>query len=291
MFDANRHAFLKQGLRLDRNLSILDIGANPINEPTYHALKTEKMCDVIGFEPQKDAFDELQSAKQSNEIYINAAVGDGTTQNLYIYQMSGFTSFYKIYEQAITAIRGLWKSTREQDVVPIATTPLDDIDEVNHVDLLKIDVQGAESQIIQSGKNKLSDLVAVIIELRYFRLYENEQMMGDVDSLLRSKGLILHKLTETKYSLLDSSRAIQLRPRRANSQIIDGDAVYIKDVTKLETFTNEQLALLALSGDGVFFSFDLVLLLLDELVRRGSYTDADIDTYVNMLPSELRKPQ
>lgn len=291
MFDANRHAFLKQGLRLDRNLSILDIGANPINEPTYHALKTEKMCDVIGFESQKDAFDELQSAKQSNEIYINAAVGDGTTQNLYIYQMSGFTSFYKIYEQAITAIRGLWKSTREQDVVPIATTPLDDIDEVNHVDLLKIDVQGAESQIIQSGKNKLSDLVAVIIELRYFRLYENEQMMGDVDSLLRSKGLILHKLTETKYSLLDSSRAIQLRPRRANSQIIDGDAVYIKDVTKLETFTNEQLALLALSGDGVFFSFDLVLLLLDELVRRGSYTDADIDTYVNMLPSELRKPQ
>jgi FkbM family methyltransferase len=290
VFDADRYSFLTHALGANRNLSILDIGANPINEPIYALLRNQELCDVIGFEPQKVAFDTLQSQKKSNETYVNAAVGDGSTQDLYLYEMSGFTSFFKIHEGAVATLRGFWKGTREIGVVPLATKPLDSIEDIQNVDLLKIDVQGAEYQVISSGKHKLENVFAVIIELRYFRLYEDEPMFGEIDSFLRSRGLVLHKFIDTKSGLINSTRAHKLRPRRANSQAIDGDAVYIKDITKLGDFSLDQLIQLALAADGVFYSFDLVLALLDELVKQGVMKDAEIDAYSEMLPQHLRVP-
>ncbi|NBQ28794.1 MAG: hypothetical protein EBU18_12700, partial [Rhodobacteraceae bacterium] len=90
--------------------------------------------------------------------------------------------------------------------------------------------------------------------------------------------------------LINSTRAHKLCPRRANSQAIDGDAVYIKDITKLGDFSLDQLIQLALAADGVFYSFDLVLALLDELVKQGVMKDAEIDAYSEMLPQHLRVP-
>ena len=43
------------------------------------------------------------------------------------------------------------------------------------------------------------------------------------------------------------------------SQLVDGDVVYIKDITALHSFSDDQLKHLALFADGAFNSIDLVL--------------------------------
>jgi FkbM family methyltransferase len=58
--------------------------------------------------------------------------------------------------------------TRLRDTIDMKTTPLDKIDDVPQIDILKIDVQGSEYDIIKSGRAKMADAVAVQTEVRFF---------------------------------------------------------------------------------------------------------------------------
>ena len=54
------------------------------------------------------------------------------------------------------------------------TRRLDDIDEIDALDLIKIDTQGAEAIIMSNGAKKLANVVAAITEIRFFPMYEDE---------------------------------------------------------------------------------------------------------------------
>jgi hypothetical protein len=73
------------------------------------------------------------------------------------------------------------------------------------------------------------------------------------------------------------------------SQLVDGDVVYIKDITALHAFCNDQLKHLALFADGAFNSIDLVFYLLDELVARDCITADDVDAYFAKLPDQVKR--
>lgn len=90
-----RTEFLSKTLKFRRPPNILDVGANPLDKPLYTELVESKLCNLFGFEPQKDAFDALMASKADNETYFNVAVGQQKTQTLHICKHSGFTSLYK----------------------------------------------------------------------------------------------------------------------------------------------------------------------------------------------------
>ncbi len=280
-------AVLLRHLPITRRPKVVDIGANPMAADAAHKpLLDLGACDVVGFEPQPVAFAELAKIKSDRETYLPYAVGNGSQRVLRVYQDHGMTSFLPAYEagQKAVAMRP-WSGLLEE--ITFDTKRLDDAG-LGEFDLLKIDVQGAENEVLAHAAQALAAATVVIVELRFFRLYEGEPMMGGVDSQLRDMGFELHKLLFTKTRSLRNSQNARLRHRFMRDQLIDGDAVYIKDISKIDSFSNAQLMQLSILASAVFASHSLALFCLDHLVARGAIPANLPALYVDNLPAEMR---
>lgn len=280
-------ALLRAALPLPRLTSIIDVGANPINEAPYSALLRDGGCTVTGFEPQPEAFAELQRIKGPLETYHPHAVGDGSTQTLHIYASSGLTSIFPPHLPGLGALgRPRWSRVLQR--IQMQTLALDAIPDLAPCDLLKIDIQGGEKLVFDNATRVLSSAVAVVVELRYMQLYEGEPMVGGVDESLRQQGFMLHKFMFNKSQPLPHSQAARLNRRRTADQLIDGDAVYLRHPGRITGFTDAQVMHLALLAAAVFDSHSTALYALDDLVRRG-LVPADLPArYADALPDALQ---
>lgn len=280
-------SLLLSELPLRRPTTIVDVGANPINEAPYQVLLQAGGCQVIGFEPQDDAFKNLQRQKGPNEAYHPHAVGDGTTRRLHLYRSGGYTSIFLPHLPAARVYGGpRW--TQITGYVDLPTVALDTLPELAPFDMLKIDIQGGEKLVIDNASRVLTEAVAVIVELRYLRLYEEEPMLGGVDQSLRQQGFMPHKFLSNKSRPMLNSQAARLHHRRTADQLIDGDAVYLRHPGMIETYSDGQAMQLAILAAGVFSSHSTALFALDELVRRGVVSDDMPARYVDVLPDQYR---
>ncbi len=276
-------------LALGRRTEVLDIGANPLDEPVYTPLLKTGLCSVQGFEPQPDAFAKLQASKGELETYHPYAVGDGNTANFNIYGQSGLSSVFELDMESIEFLGRSKRAARLLDKFEVKTHRLDDIPELRHPDLLKIDVQGAEVMICESGPTLLKDVMAVVTELRYYPLYRDEQLLDGQVSALGRLGLIYHKALFTKGKMIANSCQDRLRTRALRSQAIDGDVVFVRDLRKPDRIKSSSIGHLALLADAVFQSYDLVIHCLDILVERGELNAKFPEQYFEILPAEVRK--
>lgn len=280
-------ALLLAEMPLPRPTSIIDVGANPITEVPYATLLRGGACHVTGFEPQPEAFAELQRIKGPFETYHPDAIGDGSTQTLHIYAISGLTSIFPPHHPGLRALgRPRWGRVLQR--IPMQTRALDDIAGLAPCDLLKIDIQGGEKMVFDHATRVLSEAVAVIVELRYMQLYEGEPMTGGVDASLQKQGFMLHKFLFNKSQPMQHSQMRRLNRRRTSDQLIDGDAVYLRHPGHIGSFTDAQVMHLALLAAGVFDSHSTALYALDELAARG-LVPADLPArYVDALPAALK---
>ena len=284
-----RSADLVRLLAPARKTRIVDIGANPINDNPYAGLLAIGGCEVWGFEPQKEAFDQLVARDAPDEHYFNAAVGKGGKAELNICASSGTTSLLTPNPDALDFVEGWHKYFEIVATETIKTKRLDDFKDIPQFDLLKIDVQGAEVEIFQSGETKLRQALAVVTEVAAIPLYKDQPLLGHQMVTLGDMGYHLHKFLFFKDVPLRSSYLEGLRPRRMRSQLVDGDAVFIRNLLHINAMETEQLKHLAILADTVFESFDLVLYCLRFLAERGAVGASDVAGYVAALP--FHKPE
>lgn len=282
-------ALLLSALPLARRTRIVDVGANPLFDAApYAGLLRVGACDVVGFEPQPEAFAALETMKSDRETYLPFAVGDGSRQELRLYRPGGYASVFDPHLPGLRFLAGRnW--AKETGRIPFETVALDSSDAVGEFDLLKIDIQGGELAVFQGAENSLKAAMAVIVELRFYPLYDGEPMLGGVDTELRRQGYFLHKLLSGKSKALRHSQMDKVRRSGMRDQLLDGDAVYLRDLGRIEDYSESQLAHLCVTANAVFHSHGLVLHCLDDLVRRGVVA-ADLPAaYVDALPADLRQ--
>lgn len=244
-------------------------------------------CHVIGFEPQLEGFARLQKIKGPNETYHPYAVGDGGTHTLHIYEKVGFTSLFRPHIPSARVMGNLtW--TRIAQEIPMQTVALDALPDLTPFDLLKIDIQGGEEMVFENATRVMEEAVAVIVELRHLQLYDGEPMLGGTDTCLRRLGFQLHKFLFNKSKPLPNSQMARLNRARNLDQLVDGDAVYLRDPGRIDSYTDGQLMHLALLSAAVYDSHSATLFALDELVSRQCIP-ADLPArYVDALPADLR---
>ncbi|MGL4235471.1 FkbM family methyltransferase [Tabrizicola sp.] len=275
-------------LKPSRITTIVDVGANPINEPPYHLLRQLNACHVVNFEPEAKAFAALQAAKRPNETNYNHAVGDGQTRELHLYRDEPMTSIFRPYMPGLTAVcRAKLGTIRGTEMME--TVALDRVVGLPQFDMMKIDAQGAEKLAFIGAQRMLQSAVAVIVELRYQRLYQDEPMLGETDVELSRQGFCLHKFLFNKTGTLLHSQLGRVRRKIMGDQLIDGDAVYLRNIAEPEHLSEDQLMHLAILGSGVIQSHSLALYCLDELVRRGTVPTDMPARYVDALPASLRR--
>lgn len=270
---------LAEALAPERRTRVIDIGANPLDETPYSRLLRLNLCDVWGFEPQKEAYRQLVEAAGPHEKYVECAVGDGERSTLRVCQSSGMTSMLKPNQSAIDYLGRFEKALKVAEHVEIATRRLDDLN-LPQADLLKIDIQGSECAVFRNGRTMLSGGVAVITEVAAIPLYEDQPLLDEQMRVLAESGYSLHKFLFFKSYVLNRKHGSRFRHRMA-SQLIDGDAVFIRNLLNLPGQETEWLKHLAILSDGVFQSLDLAVVVLTLLQERGVVDQSFVEYYVS----------
>ena len=68
--------------------------------------------------------------------------------------------------------------------------------DILEIDLLKIDVQGAEVDVLKGSGNILNRVAVVLIEISLYDYYEKSSTIGDVESYLSPHGFSLWSVTD-----------------------------------------------------------------------------------------------
>lgn len=252
-------------------LDVVDIGANPIDgDPPYAKLLREGSVRLTGFEPNPDAHATLEQSKGPNETYLPLAVGDGTRQKLHVCRAPGMTSLLPPNPKVLNLFHGFPMWGQVQKVVDVDTVRLDDCTAISNVDMIKIDVQGYELEIFRNATNKLSTVLAIQTEVEMLPMYENQPLFADVDTFLRSQGFMLHTFAPI-VSRIVQPLILSKDIYRGLNQVFWADAVYIRDLTKLEVLSTEQLMKLAVITHEIYGSVDIAYHVLREVdARQGT---------------------
>jgi FkbM family methyltransferase len=251
----------------ERLTAVVDIGANPIGaEPPYKSMLERRLCRLYGFEPQRAALAELNARKSELETYLPYVVGNGEQARLRECFASGMTSLLEPDPHMLKHFPGFIEWGRVVADTRIATRRLDDVSEIEAMDFLKIDVQGSELAIFQNGRRRLAEAAVIQTEVSFFPMYKKQPVFGEIDLELRGQGFIPHALTEINRRMIWPLRGAD--PFASIHQLIEADAVYIRDFTKPGTMSDEQLKQLALVAHHCYGSHDLAAICVQHLIYR-----------------------
>jgi len=159
-------------------------------------LRDYPQARVVAFEPSHNHFPSLEAAyaghprvacfrEAISDLVGSAVFHEGSLPG------TGSLLPFSSEEQSIRHNRGL----HQTNVFDVETSTLDDhpaIRDLERVDLLKIDVQGAETAVIRGGRKLLTRTSAVLIEVALRdSAYVGAAQLRDVDAALAGAGLTL----------------------------------------------------------------------------------------------------
>ncbi len=268
-------------------VEVVDIGANPIDgDPPYRLALDAGVCRVTGFEPQPAALIELLRQAGPHERYLPYAVGDGHGHTLNLCATTGFASLLEPDELQLDLLTDFPRLAAVTGRESISTRRLDDIEEIDRIDLLKIDIQGGELSALRAGRRKLAGAVAIQTEVGFHRLYHDQPTFADVDLELRDQGFVPHQFVTTRtWPLAPVVWADPLQ--QAARHLVEADLLYVRDPVRSNEMSDGQLARLALVSDVVYGSFGLALRCVLELAARGVLDNNAEDVYRSLATGRL----
>ena len=253
---------LQQLLKPQRLTAIVDIGANPIGgNPVYTRMLNEGVCVVQGFEPNQLALANLEAKAGPNETYLDYAIGSGNSTRFCWRQASGMSGFLEDMDEKSLEV---FPAFRPWSVLTgsetMETKRLDDI-ALAGCDLIRMDVQGAELEIIKSSPRTFAEAVMVMTEVSFVNLYAYQPTFADIDFALRALEFIPHCFAEAKIWPIGSEKLGQ------PNQLLEADVVYVKDYRRRGHLTLEKWKHLAMLAHHVMGSFDLAMHCIKRIVE------------------------
>lgn len=247
-------------LQPDRLTAVVHVGANPIDDaPPYRRMLEEGLCTVIGFDPQ------MTAAPGHGVAIVPKVVGNGAPATMHICAAPGMTSLLPPSPADLERFPGMAEFAAVIERRTVETHRLDDLDEVPHIDLLCMDVQGGEPDVVMSARKKLRQTAAVITEVSFMPLYRGQWTFGGIDEAMRTQRFVPHCFAAAKCWPIATKTPV---PHQDPHQILEADIVYVRDTARpLGIETTKHLALIAHHVCG---SFDLSMLCVEKLAERGA---------------------
>jgi FkbM family methyltransferase len=262
--------------RQDRPVEVVDVGASRLGEERepYAPLVAAGLARVTGFEPDAAALADLRRAypDADRHRFLPHLVGDG--QPAVFHQTSWFmtSSLLPPNRPVLDAFHALGNLVQLARTEPVETCRLDDVIEPGCMDLLKIDVQGAEGLVFDGARERLRECLVVWTEVEFVPLYEGQPLFGDIDRTLRAAGLEFHSFAGLAHRALATWPTGSRGPRRP--QTLWSDAIYLPGIERRAMLDDHALARLALIAHAVVGAHDVSHAALLELDRRSGRDDA-----------------
>ncbi|MBF0587901.1 MAG: FkbM family methyltransferase [Magnetococcales bacterium] len=260
-------------------LTIIDVGAMFEEKERYAPLVQQGLANVVGFEPNPVKLKELREKKREAYRYFPYVLGQGEERVFHATRYPGCSSLYCPDPSVINLFSNIGAETGGNfsviETEPVKTMRLDDVSECPKSDYVKIDVQGAELDILKGGMEKLSQSLVMELEAEFLPLYKDQPLFGDLQVFLRSHGFVLHKFIDLG--------GMGLRPLQSGvnnmspiSQLLWSEAIFVRDFSKIENYSDEDLLKASVILHEIYRSIDLVLYLLREYDRRNATNLADL---------------
>lgn len=261
-------------------ITIIDAGAMDLGSAAFEGNEHRPLLKggvgrIIGFEPVKAECDKLNAKVKArgstNELYLPYAVGDGSRRTFHICNKAMTSSLYEPNTRLLKLFQNLEELVRVVSTEEMDSKRLDDLPEVAETDFMKLDIQGAELDVLRGATNLLKRVVVISTEVEFVPLYKDQPLFADVDAFLRGQGFLLHSLPGMM------GRAFKPMQNGANlnqmfNQALWAQVTYVKDFTKLDTLDPDQLLRLAVILHEVYASVDLASLALyhyDRKMKKG----------------------
>lgn len=198
--------------------------------------------EAIGFEPEQEECERLNAQAKTDSAgfrslrYVPTAVGRAAEQRmLNIYRARGCTSL-------LTADTDFAKLFAREDYfildgqAAVQVERLDDAAErfgFPAVDYMKIDIQGAELEAMQSAPKLVGNaLLCIRSEVEFAPLYKDQPVFADVDAELRGKGFMLARFPQMhawrRGTRVRNDRRAPGPAPISEGQLIHGDVLYFR---------------------------------------------------------------
>lgn len=246
-----------------------------------------RICRLTGFDPHPEALARLNAAKSDLETYLPYAVGDGGNHILNICRGIGFASLLQPDEAALRHFPRFTELGQIIQQINLPTRRLDDMSEIDHIDFLKIDIQGSELSVFQNGRARLAKAVAIQTEVSFVPLYKDQPVFGDIDLELRGLGFIPHMFAAINKKMI--APMMGPHPGAALNQLVEADIVYVRNFIKPEQMNSEQLKHLALIAHHCYGSYDLATNCIHHLTQRRDVSADARDRYLKMVQDRQTK--
>ena len=251
-------------------LKIVDVGAMSLGDDSdvYSPLAAATPCDVYGFEPGGDEVTKLNASAKPGRHYLPYFIGDGSARTFYQCNANMTSSLFEPNTSLLAKFQNLEELTRVVKTSEVETKRLDDIPELEGTDFLKTDVQGAELMVFEGAARLLDHALVVHTEVQFVPLYKGVPLFGEIDIHLRSKGFSLHRMTQSGRTFKPLIFMNEINA--ALSQILWGDAVYVRDFMQFDALSGAALLKLAAILHETYRSVDLAAYALAAYDRQNA---------------------
>ncbi len=262
----------------DLAFNLLEIGALPIpgeREPFHALLDTFPATRVSALEIDPQLCAELNRTAAPGMHFYPCALGH-TEESRHLYETADrmCTSLYPPDERYADLFHNL-EVMRLKRIAEVETMSLERFVQEHRlgvIDFVKLDVQGAELEILQGGVDVVRGLLAVVCEVEFVPLYRGQPLFGDVDAFLRRHGASFHKFLGMAGRVM--------KPLTAHGspnypvQFLWSDAMFVRDLFALDSLDGDQLLKLAVLCD-LYDSKDVALhvLRLHDTVHNSALAD------------------
>ena len=210
-------------------MTILDIGSAGGISDEWNWYKGQKK--VIGFEPNKDEFDQIKQTEEA-QTYPYALGKENGTQDLHITKWPQSTGMYPANTEFTDRFAN-GKYFEILETIPVKTVTLDHFNDKHHIkdcDVMKLDTEGSELDILKGGESLLSQTLMIDIEVGFQEYHTGRPFFSDVDQYLRLQGFHLYDLFTYRHSRqsLPPVDAPVVGPSMIG-QVMWGQALYMRD--------------------------------------------------------------
>ncbi len=190
---------------MDMNIqTVLDVGAN-IGEFSAIAASLFPTAGIYAFEPINDCVESIKQKQIPNVTVYQIALGNQNGEaKFYISSWNPSSSLKKMGELH----KQNWPHTAENISTTVKTRRLDSFEsefDLKQEILVKVDIQGAETEFIDGAKNTLSKAKVIIIEAGYVQLYEDEAMFDRIYNRLKELDFSFRGVLKQSQSKIDDS--------------------------------------------------------------------------------------
>ncbi len=195
-------------------LVLADVGAAMGLERRWQPVT--EFLEVISFEPD--------ARSDADGTVYRTALGaeENSSQTLHLTQLPAASSFYKNHPGMDRFVVRDWLQNVGETQVPVTT--LDACLGDKQINFLKIDVEGADLDVLHGAEKSLDSVLGIQIEVSFASRHQDAPFFSEIEIFLRERGFRLHSICHESWLRENAAFGANVQP-----QLIWGDAVFLRD--------------------------------------------------------------